>query len=146
MQNVSGDLVSLPKRVDPRRTDISPLVRRVVAECDAHDHQEWVVDMLAKSRDLDTLKALAKVLRKRPGMAYDPASLEQRARRRIVQAFNAAGYREADGTAAPIVLEIGCGRAENAPFVMECGDRPGYVIGLQCSAASGRCRSDQGHR
>lgn len=113
--------MSLPKRVDPRRTDVSSLVTRVVAECDVHDHQEWVVDMLANSRDLNTLRALAKVLRKRPGMAYDPASLENRARRRIVQAFNAAGYRGVSSTTAPVVLEIGCGRAENAPFVMECG-------------------------
>ena len=79
------------------------------------------MDMLANSRDIGTLSALAKVLRKRPGMAYDPASLENRARRRIVQAFNAAGYREESGTTAPTVVEIGCGRAENAPFVMECG-------------------------
>ena len=128
MQHGSGEIVSLPKRVDPRRTDISSLVSRVVAECDVHDHQDWVVDMLASSRDLDTLKELAKVLRKRPGMAYDPASLEKRARRRIVQAFNAAGYREAAGAAAPVVVEIGCARAENAPFVMECGAR--HYIGI----------------
>lgn len=121
MQQGGGILVSLPKRVDPRHADVSALVTRVVTECEVHDRQEWVVDMLANSRDLDTLKALAKVLRKRPGMAYDPASLEKRARRRIVQAFNAAGYREVSATTAPVVLEIGCARAENAPFVMECG-------------------------
>lgn len=120
--------MSLPKRVDPRRTDVSSLVTRVVAECDIHDHQETVVDMLANSRDLNTLRALAKVLRKRPGMAYDPASLEKRARRRVVQAFNSAGYREVPGEAAPVVLEIGCGRAENARFVMECGAK--HYIGI----------------
>ena len=121
-------LISKPKRVDPRRTDVSSLVSRVVAEVDVHDQQEWVVDMLLKGRDLHTLRALAKVLRKRPGMAYDPATLRKRARRRIVQAFNAAGYGEVNGAEAPVVLEIGCGRAENATYVKECGAK--HYIGI----------------
>lgn len=120
--------MSTPKRVDPRRTDVGLLVSRVVTEVEVHDQQELIVQMLRSGRNLHTLKALAKLLPKRSGMAYDPASLRNRARRRIEQAFAAAGYHDVRETGAPVVLEIGCGRAENASYVKECGAK--RYIGL----------------
>ncbi|MEX2123388.1 MAG: class I SAM-dependent methyltransferase [Woeseia sp.] len=100
---------------------MNELVSRAVVEAAFHDQQELVVDMLLNCRDLSTLNALGKVLQRRPGMAYDQASLRSRVRRRIDQAFAAAGYSEVDRASGPVVLEIGCGRAENALYVQERG-------------------------
>jgi len=129
-------MISTPKRVDPRRTDVNSLVSRAVAKSDVHDQQERVLDMLLNGRDFHTLEALAKVLGKRPGSLYDPASLRKRARRRIVRAFNAAGFGEVNGAEAPVVLEIGCGRAENAPYVMDCGAK--QYIGIDPNTSLAR--------
>ncbi len=94
-----------------------------MTEVAPHDKQAFIIDRLLNGRDLATLKALAPVCRKRPGMAYDPETLAARARRRIEQAFTAAHWPTQPGPGGPVVLEIGCGRAENAKYVMACGGR-----------------------
>jgi SAM-dependent methyltransferase len=126
-------LASLPRRLDPRRIDIASFIDRAVAETEDHEHQQRIVDLLRGPRDLNTLKAVAEVLRRRPGMAYDKTSLEKRARLRIKRAFSAVGHGDAGGADGPVVLEVGCGRAENASHVRACGASQYIGIDLNTS-------------
>lgn len=135
---------SLPKRLDPRRTDIVSFVERAIAETEDHEHQQRIVDLLRGPRDLRTLKSVAEFLRRRPGMVYDKTSLEKRARLRIKRAFAAAGYEDAGRADGPLVLEVGCGRAENAPHVKACGARHYIGIDLDTSLVPDERRLQEG--
>ena len=105
-----------PLQVDPRTRPVTPIILKAVQDLvPSPQHEEARRILKSPSRDLETLRTLARLLPKRSGVSYDPEVMERRATRRIMKAFNAA-KAHASGEIER-VLEVGCGRAENAELL-----------------------------
>jgi SAM-dependent methyltransferase len=114
-------VLAKPKRIDPREADVKALIARFVESAEEHPKQQLVTHALLLRRDLPTLKILARELPRRAGMVYDPETLDRRAQHRIEQAFTAFSSTNRIPSNGPVVLEVGCARAENAHHVLAYG-------------------------
>lgn len=112
-------MLTKPKYVDPRTVCLRDYVARLVQSAQPHPIQEKVLELLREKRDCDTLRQIAAILPKRPGLSYETFELKARAARRI----QAALRKSREFAERPIydALDIGCARAENIEPLFDAG-------------------------